>query len=353
MTELFERYLGMTPTPLMRVVLILIAATILALIARLVVFRLVLYLARKTTTTLDDRIAELVRGPVLLTLILGGVMVAIGDLHLPDPWPYYFLGVIKTVLILYLGGAVNRIGALVLEALSEQLDRFKWIQPKTLPLMEMVMKVLVFAAVIYLIMSAWEKNLTSWLASAGVVGIAVGFAAKDTLANLFAGVFILADSPYKVGDFIILDNGVRGMVTDIGIRSTRVLTRDDVEVTVPNAVIGNAKIINETSGPHEKMRMKVKITVSYGSDAEQVRAILLACADGVPHVAADPEPSVRFREFGESGLLFELRVWVDEPVYHGRVLDAINRNVYNAFAEASIEIPYPRRELYVKQMPDE
>jgi MscS family membrane protein len=82
------------------------------------------------------------------------------------------------------------------------------------------------------------------LASAGIIGIAVGFAAKDTLANLFSGVFILADSPYKLGDYVVLEDNSRGKVTQISLRSTRMLTRDDVEVTVPNSITGNTKIIN-------------------------------------------------------------------------------------------------------------
>jgi MscS family membrane protein len=86
--------------------------------------------------------------------------------------------------------------------------------------------------------------MTAWLASAGIIGIAVGFAAKDTLANLFSGVFILADSPYKLGDYVVLEDNSRGKVTQIGLRSTRMLTRDDVEVTVPNSIMGNTKIIN-------------------------------------------------------------------------------------------------------------
>ncbi len=351
MTSLLDRYLDFAPSPLVRVLVILVAATVLALIARMVVFRLMLFLTRKTSTDIDDQIARTVRGPVMLALILGGAMFAIVDLQLQDPWPFYCLGLLKTIMIVFLCTAASRVGALVLEAFSQQLDRFTWVQPKTLPLMEIMLKVFVFAMMVYLIMSAWEKNLTSWLASAGVVGIAVGFAAKDTLANLFAGVFILADAPYKIGDFIILDNGIRGMVTDIGVRSTRVLTRDDVEVTLPNAVIGNAKIINETSGPYQKMRIRVKVAVAYGSDIEQVNQILVASASGVEHVCSDPPPKVRFREFGPSGLLFQLRVWIEEPVFHGRVLNQLNSNIYREFNAAGIEIPYAKQDLYIKQMP--
>lgn len=189
------------------------------------------------------------------------------------------------------------------------------------------------------------------MTSAGIVGIAVGFAARDTLANLFSGVFIIADAPYKVGDFIVLDQGLRGVVSEIGIRSTRLLTRDDIEVTVPNAVIANAQIVNETGGPHDKMRVRVKVDAAYGSDVDQVREVLLACAEGVASVVDEPTPRVRFREFGASGLAFELLAWIDEPVHRGRVLDDLNTRVYKAFAAAEIEIPYSKHDVYIKQVP--
>jgi len=223
------------------------------------------------------------------------------------------------------------------------------IQEKTLPLFDIALKLVVVGGVLYFVCIAWKIPLTSWLTSAGIVGIAVGFAAKDTLANLFSGLFIIADAPYRLGDFIILDAGLRGIVTDIGIRSTRLLTRDDIEVTVPNAVIGNAKIINETGGPHEKMRVRVKVSAAYGSDIDLVEEVLLASAGQVEHVSSEPAPRVRFRSFGGSGLEFELLAWIDEPVFRGRTLHALNSRVYKAFGEAGIEIPYNKLDLYIKE----
>ncbi|GIS88459.1 MAG: hypothetical protein CM1200mP18_11690 [Gammaproteobacteria bacterium] len=97
---------------------------------------------------------------------------------------------------------------------------------------------LVWALAVFVVIVVWDLDATGWLASAGVVGLAVGFAAKDTLSNLIAGVFIMADAQYKIDDLFILDSGERGQVTHIGLRSTRFLTRDDIEITVPNAVMG-------------------------------------------------------------------------------------------------------------------
>jgi small-conductance mechanosensitive channel len=211
--------------------------------------------------------------------------------------------------------------------------------------------ILVLLLAVYLIFRAWEIDMTAWLASAGIVGIAVGFAAKDTLANLFSGVFILADGPYKIGDYVVLDSGERGKVTHIGIRSTRLLTRDDVEITIPNAVIGNSRITNESGGPYEKSRLRVKVGVAYGSDIDKVREVLMETAQNEPLVCPDPEPRVRFRQFGASSLDLELLVWVDNPEVRGRVLDTLNTIIYKRFHTEGIEIPYSKHDIFIKEMP--
>ena len=213
--------------------------------------------------------------------------------------------------------------------------------------------ILIVVLAVYVIFSAWKVDMTAWLASAGIVGIAVGFAAKDTLANLFSGVFIMADAPYKIGDFVVLESGERGEITHIGIRSTRMRTRDDIEITVPNSVMGNTMIVNESGGPEEKFRIRVAVGVAYGSDIDKVRAVLMDIALTDENVCEDPEPRVRFRQFGPSSLDFELLCWVEQPVLRGRVLDILNGKVYKRFIEENIEIPYSKHDLYIKQMPNE
>jgi len=337
--------------PLVQAALILAVSFMAALIVRLIFTRLIHLAGRKTKSLVDDQLLLLIRTPLVYSIILSGIAWAILLLKLNATAQFVSLGIIKTLVVVFWGNAAMQGCGILLGILSRQADRFNWIQPKTLPLFDIVLKVVIIGGSLYFAFIAWNINLTSWIASAGIVGIAVGFAAKDTLANLFAGVFILADSPYKLGDFIILDNGIRGIVTDIGVRSTRLLTRDDIEVTVPNAVIANAKIVNETSGPYAKMRVRVKVSVAYGSDVDRVREILLACVEGVEHVVKTPAPRVRFREFGDSGLLFELLAWIEEPVFRGRVLDRLNTMVYKAFNEDGIEIPYAKQDLYIKEMP--
>ncbi|MFB3082861.1 MAG: mechanosensitive ion channel family protein, partial [Gammaproteobacteria bacterium] len=190
-----------------------------------------------------------------------------------------------------------------------------------------------------------------WLASAGIVGLALSFAAKDTLANLFAGMAILVDAPYKLGDFIILETGERGEVTNIGMRSTRILTRDDVEITIPNGLMGNSKIVNQSGGPHTNYRIRIKISCAYGSDIDHVRQLLMNAAEEEPGVCESPEPRVRFRSFGDSGLAFELLCWVRLPVMRGQIEDKLNCDIYKRFAKEGIEIPYPKQDVYVRHLP--
>ena len=141
-------------------------------------------------------------------------------------------------------------------------------------------------------------------------------------------------------------------MTHIGIRSTRLLTRDDVEVTIPNSIMGNTKIINESGGPHKKYRIRVKVSAAYGVDTEQVRKVLMDVATQQPGICQEPEPRVRFRELGDSGLHFELLCWIDEPVLRGRALDAMNEAVYKKFIEEGIEIPYNKQDIYIKDLPN-
>jgi small-conductance mechanosensitive channel len=226
------------------------------------------------------------------------------------------------------------------------------VQARTLPFFVILTKLIVVGTSIYMGMLAWKTDITAWLASAGIVGIAVGFAAKDSLANFFAGIFIIADAPYKLGDFIQFDDGLRGRVTHIGIRSTRILTRDDIEINIPNSIIGNAKIVNETGGPYAKERVAIPVSVAYGSDVDRVREVLLTTPLGVTYVCEHPAPIVFFQSFGASGLEFEVLCWIEDPAYQENVISDVNFRIYKALARAGIEIPYSKHDVYIKSFPE-
>jgi len=327
----------------------LLGAVLVGLIVDIVVTRVLRRLVAKTKTTLDDIVIDSMRRPLFVSILFGGISMAVTHLEPSETVLYAVNGVLITIATLLWSGALFRSAKAILAALAANADQFRLVNTRTIPLFDIAIKTVVVAGASYSILLAWDVDVTAWLASAGVAGIAIGFAAKDTLANLFSGIFILADAPYKLGDFIQLSSGERGMVTDIGMRSTRLLTRDDIEITVPNAAIANAKIVNETGGPHDMERIRVNIGVAYGSEVDHVRDTLMEAARQCKYVLDDPVPRVRFRTFGDAALNFQLMGWIEEPVLRGRALDDLNTLVYNGLRAANIEIPYPQTVVHLKK----
>ena len=331
-------------------VAVVLVSLVIAKVVEMILIHGIGKVTRYTKTEIDDKIIKSLHKPIYRTFLLLGLGIALKIETIPEPWSLYIFASIKTLLILIWTVLIVHIVSLIFHYMSENPKRFQVVQPATLPVFEIGSKVVVWGGAAYFIMIFWKLDPTGWLASAGIIGIAVGFASKDTLSNLFAGVFILADAPYKVGDFIELE-GQRGQVIKIGLRSTRILTRDDIEITIPNSAIAAGKIVNESGGPSIKRRLRVPIGVAYGSDVDQVRTVLQKVADDNEYVLHDPKPRVRFRKFGDSSLDFEILGWIDDPVKRGLALDSMNTAVYKALAEAGIEIPFPKRDVYVRQLP--
>ena len=351
-TDVLHPALGMvSENPWVQGCLVILITFTLASLLTLVLFKLIKKITNRTDIALDDSIASILKPPLYLTLVLIGISAGLSLMPLHDHLGLIIQRFIRTINALIWVIFFIRLSTLLLTRLAGLTDRYNFIQHRTVTLFDNLAKVVIFGAGIYIFFLIWRIDMTAWLASAGIAGIAIGFAAKDTLSNLFSGVFIIADAPYKVGDYVVLDKAGRGKVTHIGLRSTRILTRDDIEVTVPNSIIGNSTIINQSGGHHEKMRIRLKIGVAYGSDVDQVCEILEQTAVNEPLVCESPEPRVRFRQFGASSLDFELLFWVDNPEERGRVLHEMNTKVYKSLQNANIEIPYSKQDLYIKGLP--
>lgn len=303
--------------------------------------------ARRTRTDLDDRLIKLLAAPIIQTTVTLALIVAVMAFEERTAFVHIIIRILVTLLLYFWARAWLKATHLALEALSKNVSRFEVFQPRTVPLFEMTIKIMLVIVFAYLFMRVWGIDGTAWLASAGIIGIAIGFAARDTLANLISGVSIIADAPYKIGDYIVLDTGERGIVTSLGIRSTRLLTRDDVEISIPNAVIGNAKITNESGGPWVKQRIRVPVGVAYGSDTEKVEKVLESVARDNPDIIDRPEARVRMRGFGQSSLDFELLGWIDHPEDRGRVTHDLFLEIDRRFREAGIVIPFPQRDVHL------
>lgn len=350
-TEIHEHLDALWSQPYLRAAIVIAGAIAAAYLVEILVARFLAALAARSRTDLDDKLIAALRRPIFITVIIAGLAWALSMLVAPGTPRFIAYGTLRTLAIVVWTAAAMQIGSDVLGALSHHGRGSAMVQPRTLPLFDILLKVFVISGAVYFAFLSWNIDVTAWLASAGIIGVAVGFAAKDSLAHVVAGIFILADSPYKVGDWIVLDSGLRGLVTRVGMRSTRILTIEDVEIAVPNSVMGNASIINEAGGPREAQRIKATVTVACTSDVDRVAKVLLSCAEDLEGRCDQPEPQYRFHAFGGSGLEFELLVWIAEPALRDRVISDLNMRIFKRFAEEGIEIAYNRHQIYVKEMP--
>ncbi len=202
-----------------------------------------------------------------------------------------------------------------------------------------------------------EISITPLLAGASVMGVAISFAAKDTLSNLIAGVLLIVDRPFEVGDRIEIWGAPRGQanwgdVTEIGIRATKIRTTDNIMIIIPNNEIMRRDIVNYTASG-STIRLRIPIGIAYDADLEKAKKLCLQAADECEHVEQEPEAACILRAFGASSVDLELRIWLRDARCRRDADDWITERVKTLFDAAGIEIPYPKRDLYIRQAPDE
>ncbi|MBN1005669.1 mechanosensitive ion channel family protein [Amphritea pacifica] len=336
--------------PLIGAMLIVMVSFMVAFLFRAILIRSLQNVYVSSPGFAEERVIRHLRKPLFTTILFFGFTLAAQIANL-EVVTNILVNLSVSVIVASGMRAAFHLSTTILESLSSSHNRIPVIEPQTIPILNLSVRLIVILVGSYCLLIIWGINPLGWLASAGIVGIAVGFAAKDTLANLFSGFFILVDAPYKVGDYVNLDSGERGRVTHIGLRSTRLMSRDDIEITLPNAVIANAKIVNESGGINSNIRIAIAVSVAYGSDVDQVCEILQTIGNRYEEFCELPEPRVRMRAFGASGLDFELLGWIHNPEDRGRIRHEMLMEIYKQFAAAGIEIPYHKTDVYVKEFP--
>ncbi|MEA3279021.1 MAG: mechanosensitive ion channel family protein [Thermodesulfobacteriota bacterium] len=211
--------------------------------------------------------------------------------------------------------------------------------------------VIVYVTAIIMALDILGVNIMPFIAGAGVVGIAVGFAAKDTLSNLIAGILLIVDRPFEIGDRIeIWDAPVGsaswGDVIDIGLRATKIKTTDNIVIIIPNNEIMKRDIVNYTIIT-SNIRVRVNIGVAYDADMKKTKDIIKRVADSADWIAKDPPPKVVVRQFGESSVDLQLRVWIDDARKRIDTISYITDRVKDEFDKEGIEIPYPKRDIII------
>jgi small-conductance mechanosensitive channel len=206
----------------------------------------------------------------------------------------------------------------------------------------------VLVGVLVAIMSLGVR-LDAVLAASTVVLVGIGFGLQNIAQNFVSGLILLIERPVGRGDFVQIGE-VCGSVTDIGMRATRVVTRDEVTIIVPNSELITAQVINH-SVPTTNLRIAIKVGVAYGTDTALTRDVLLEVAAADPELLVEPPPEVRFEDFGDSSLEFSLLVWIANPRDDLRVASRLRYGIDAAFRAAGIQIPFPQRDVHIKSRP--
>lgn len=192
-------------------------------------------------------------------------------------------------------------------------------------------------------------NLGTFAVVFGFLSVGIGFGLQNVTSNFIAGVMLLLERPINVGDMVRVEGEV-GKVVQINMRSTIIETLDRISIIVPNSKFIEGNVVNWSHGD-ARVRVHCPVGVAYGSDTELVRKVLLKVADENQEVLKEPKPEVRFVQFGDSSLDFELLIWLNRPETQYAVHSRINFAIDAGFREAGIQIPFPQRDLHLKASP--
>ena len=307
----------------------------------------------RTRTELDDAIIHAIEKPIFYAVVLIGLYIAAHRLALTPEIKGSTLKILDSVLFTL----AIIVGASILWRISNAFihwythtvavrtaTRF---DDEFAPLIGRIVKALIFFIAAIVILDYFGINVNSLVVSLGVGSLAIALAAKDTLANMIAGVVIMVDRPFRIGDRVLLSSGEKGDIYDIGLRSTKILTFDNTLIVVPNALIVNEKLMNLTY-PDPRIRVQVDVGVAYGTDLQKAKKIMVNCCREHPEVLDEPEPQCWFIDFADSSLNLSVRCRVANFGQQWRVGEEIRMKINKRFEEEGIEIPFPQRVVYLK-----
>ena len=282
-------------------------------------------------------------------LILAGIGL-INLVHMPMLKQIFF-----AFMIMLLASFTNGVFKTVLPQLKEKIaDRsHNKIDDVVIDIFHKFGSVIIFVTGAILSLDVLGVNIMPFIAGAGVAGIAIGFAAKDTLSNVIAGILLIMDRPFEVGDRIEVwsapaNSATWGDVIDIGLRATKIRTTDNIVIIIPNNEIMMRDIINYTTITKE-IRVRVPIGIAYDADVGKAKEIIQGICRELDWVMREPAVKVVVKSFGDSAVNLEARVWIKNPRLRMDTISHITDRVKEVFHKEGIEIPFPKRDIYIRK----
>ena len=248
------------------------------------------------------------------------------------------LAIVRAVAFLVLGLVVIRIVQIIARSAALRSNR---LDKSASTFVVSLITVVLYVALTIVVVSSLGFSTAGIIAAFSAVALAIALALKDSLASLANGVIIIFTKPFKKGDYVEI-NGMDGLVQDIRLFNTKILTYSNEEIIVPNSEVLGSKLINYSTMPLR--RVALAVPVPYASDIGEVREIMLDCASAHPCVVSSPAPSVVLDAFDSSALKLSVRVWTLNENYW-TVNNELKENLFNALREHGIEIPFDRLDV--------
>jgi len=211
----------------------------------------------------------------------------------------------------------------------------------------LILRYVIWVVIIVLMLETSGVKISVLLASITALLVGVGFGIQQLFSDLASGIVLIIERNLQLNDIIELEDDTVGKVIHIGLRTSKLKTRDDVILVVPNSKFVNDTIINWSQMDYNT-RFSVKVGVAYGSDTKLVSDILYECAIKNKNISTSPRPFVRFNDFGDSSLDFQVFFWVKEPFLVENTKSEIRYAIDNAFRKNEVQIPFPQRDVHIR-----
>lgn len=321
---------------------------VVAFLVKVIMRQVLKPLAKRTKTKIDDLIIKSISSIVFYAVVVLGFKIGIQHFEFETDVVSSIVNSLYIVIVVLLViRIITNFSKHWLKEWASKTDSTA--DDRLIPLVAKILKTVAIILGIFFIFDTWDVNLSPLLATAGIAGIAIGFAVRDSLANILGGIQLVLDKTFKVGDKVELDSGEMGVILDIGIRSTKLKTYDNEVIYIPNGSLANTKVKNFTV-PDLSLRVNVNFGVEYGSDPERVRNVVLEALKKIDTVIEDPEPAVQFLNMSDFSLDFVARVWVQSYTDAYSTKLKVTDEIYNVLNKAGIGIPFPTRTVYTKNM---
>jgi MscS family membrane protein len=310
---------------------------------------------KRTGTKLDDHLLHAI-GPDLRWLVVVLTLeFATRQLSFLSPELKTLFSDAYFVVALFMGTRITwRLVDLAAEWYRQRLaeqERLDSLDP-VLTLLVRLGRAVIGVVAISILLTHFGVNITAFAVALAVGGLALALAAKDVIADAIEGFIILVDRPFRIGDRIeIQEVGTWGDVTEIGLRTTRIRTRDNRVVIVPNSVIGANQVINY-SYPDPRYRIQTHVGIGYGADLEAARRIIVDTVRQVEGVLPDKPVDALYIEMGDSARILRVRWWIESYVETRQMVDLVHTAMERALDEAGVEMPFPTQSIRLQLDPE-